>query len=67
MDDRLAEKDDCNARMNLDVDNRRFRDSLRAKLFEKRKQVVKTATLQAVQCLMGQNFLQSCLQSFSVS
>ena len=44
MDDRVAEKDGCDARTNLDVDNRRFRDSLRAKLFEKRKQVVKKAT-----------------------
>ena len=43
MDDRVAETDGCNARTNLDVDNRRFRDSLRAKLFEKRKQVVKMA------------------------
>ncbi len=44
MDDRVAVKDGCNASMNLDVDSRRFRDSLRAKLFEKRRQVAKTAT-----------------------
>ena len=54
MDDRVAEKDDCSARQNLDVNNRQFRDSLRAKLFEKRKQVVKTAAGSTV--LGGQPF-----------
>ena len=44
MDDEVAVKDGCNASLNLDVDSRRFRNSLRAKLFEKRKQVVKAAT-----------------------
>ena len=44
MDDRVAEKNGCDARTNLYTDNRCFRGSLRAKLFEKRKQVVKMAT-----------------------
>ena len=44
MDDRVATKDGCNASLNLGIDNRCFRDSLRAKLFEKRKRVVKATT-----------------------
>ena len=42
MDDGVAVTDDCNASLNLDIGGKRFRNSLRAKLFEKRKQIVRT-------------------------
>ena len=42
MDDSVAVTDDCNASSNLDIGGKRFRNSLRAKLFEKRKQIART-------------------------
>ena len=65
MGDDVAVKDGCNASLDLDIDSRRFRNSRSAKLFENGNKLSKR--LQAVQCLTSQNFLQGCLQSFSVS
>ena len=54
MDDEVAVTDDCSASLNLDIDGKRFRNSLRATLFEKRKQVAKATMSSTV--LDEQNF-----------